>query len=190
MDEKDFIKYKLFFDILDSSKKNQKQTEDDKTFRENVTNEITNRDSEYTKLLSHFVSITEKRNKLKEFFKWTFYGAVVISMLVLTYSFYKLFKKVINEGDIEQLIETIPLLITSIVGFVSVIIAIPIAITQYLFSTKEDENITKIILHTQDHDTTGRQWALDFKKYFANINKDNEKDYKDDDPDDKSRKVE
>lgn len=190
MDEKDFLKYKLFFDILDSSNKNKKQTEDDKTFRENVTNEITNRDSEYTKLLSHFVSITERRNKLKEFFKWTFYGAVVISMLVFTYSFYKLFRKVINEGDIEQLIETIPLLITSIVGFVSVIIAIPIAITQYLFSTKEDENITKIILHTQDHDTTGRQWTLDFKKYFEDINKDNGKVYKDDDSNKKSRKIE
>lgn len=189
MDEKEFLKNKLICNILNSSNQNQKPTEDDKTFRENVTNEITNRDSEYTKLLSHFVAITKTRNKLKEFFKWTFYGAVVISMLVLTCSFYKLFKKVLNEGDIEQLIETIPLLITSIVGFVSAIIAIPIAITQYLFSTQEDENITKIILHTQDHDTTGRQWTLDFNKYFEDTKKDNIKD-DDNDPNKKSRKIE
>jgi hypothetical protein len=47
---------------------------------------------------------------------------------------------------------------------VSVIIAIPISITKYLFSAKEDKNTTDIILHTQEHDTTGRQWTLDFKK--------------------------
>lgn len=48
------------------------------------------------------------------------------------------------------------------------IIAIPIAITKYLFSTKEDENITNIILHTQRHDSSGRQWALDFNKSINN----------------------
>lgn len=54
------------------------------------------------------------------------------------------------------------------VGFVSAIITIPVTITKYLFSTEEDKNITQIILHTQDHDTTGRQWAMDFRKMVEN----------------------
>lgn len=58
----------------------------------------------------------------------------------------------------------IPLLITAIVGFVSAIISIPLTITKYLFSTKEDEYITNIILHTQEHDTSGRQWTLDYTR--------------------------
>lgn len=62
------------------------------------------------------------------------------------------------------MVESLPLLVTSMVGFVSAIITIPVTITKYLFSTKEDENITQIILHTQEHDTSGRQWAMDFKK--------------------------
>ena len=147
-DEKNYIKYKILSDILNYTKSNN-SSEDDKTFRENVTNEISNRDSEYTKLLTHFVSITKTRNYLKEFFKWTFYIVIIISILIFMILIYKVSNKFISQGTIEQLIEAIPLFITSIVGLVSVIIAIPIAITKYLFSTKEDENITKIILHTQ-----------------------------------------
>ena len=55
------------------------------------------------------------------------------------------------------------------VGFVSAIITIPTTITKYLFSTTEDENITEIILHTQEHDVNGRKWAMDFKKIIENI---------------------
>ena len=55
------------------------------------------------------------------------------------------------------------------VGFVSAIITIPTTITKYLFSTSEDENITQIILHTQEHDVSGRKWAMDFKKIIENM---------------------
>lgn len=169
---KNYIKYKILSEILNYTK-SCNTSEDDKTFRENVTTEITNRDSEYTNLLTHFVSITKTRNCLKEFFKWTFYILIIASTFVFMILTYKLFNKFISKGTIEQLIEAIPLFITSIVGLVSVIIAIPIAITKYLFSTKEDENITKIILHTQEHDTTGRQWTLDFNKIVEKSNENN-----------------
>lgn len=157
----------MILNSLDQSKRNKKPSEDDKTFRQNVTNEITNRDEQYTELLSHFVAITKTRNCLKEFFKWSFYIMIILSIILFIILTYKIFNKFINQASIKQLIETIPLFMTSIIGFVSVIISIPIAITKYLFSTKEDENITKIILHTQDHDTVGRQWTLDFKKMNA-----------------------
>lgn len=167
----EFSEYLAILKLLDQSQHNKKPTEDDKTFRQNVTNEISHRDEQYTELLVHFVHITKIRNCLKEIFKWTFYLAVIISMLSLILIINKVFNKFISHASIQQLIEAIPLFITSIVGFVSVIIAIPIAITKYLFSTKEDKNITDIILHTQEHDTTGRQWTLDFKKLLEKANK-------------------
>lgn len=170
-DERDYLRYKILSNLYKNFY-SKNPSEDDKTFRENVTNEITNRDTEYTRLLAHFVFVTKIRNYLKEFFKWTFYIVVIVSIFLFILITYKLFDKFIINGTIEQLIEAIPLFMTSIIGLVSVIIAIPIAITKYLFSTKEDENITKIILHTQEHDTTGRQWTLDFKKALKKIDED------------------
>lgn len=138
-------------------------TSDDELFRNKVTKEITERDIEYTQLLSHFVYITKIRNCLKEFFKWVFLIVIISSIVFFAFKLNSVFDFFNKEATVDQLIEAIPLFITSIVSFVSTIIAIPIAITKYLFSTKEDENITKIILHTQDHDTTGRQWVTEYK---------------------------
>lgn len=156
------LKMKVLQNLLNDRK--PKETLDDKTFRDNVAEEITNRDKYYTELLTHFVKITKVRNCLKEIFKWSFYVMVIVAMITLIIVINSIFHVFIKEANVKQLMEAIPLFITAIVGFVSVIIAIPIAITKYLFSTKEDENITSIILHTQDHDTNGRQWAMEFKK--------------------------
>lgn len=154
--------YETLFHMLNNTE--QEATEDDKTFRKSATTQITKRDEKYTELLTHFVDITKIRNGLKEFFKWTFYLVIIISIIALVVITCSLFHKYISSAKIEQIIESLPLLITSMVGFVSAIITIPVTITKYLFSTKEDENITQIILHTQEHDTSGRQWAMDFKK--------------------------
>lgn len=152
---------KTLVSVLNDNEHNK--TEDDKIFRESTTKQITERDAQYTDLLSHFVKITKVRNKLKEFFKWSFYLVTMGSIIALTIIIYLLFKKYTSSANIQQLIDSMPLLITSMVGFVSAIIAIPVTITKYLFSTKEDENITQIILHTQEHDVNGRQWAMEFK---------------------------
>lgn len=140
------------------------KADDDMTFRADATKEISNRDKEYTKLLSHFVKITQWRNILKEIFKWTFYIAIIVSVIALICLMRSIVELYAEKCDMQQIMEAIPLFITSIVGFVSVIIAIPVAITKYLFSVKEDEYITQIILHTQDHDTTGREWVSNFEK--------------------------
>ncbi|MCI5827394.1 MAG: hypothetical protein MR020_04080 [Lachnospiraceae bacterium] len=157
----------LVYETLLNALRNDKTTsesEDDKTFRRNTTEQIVNRDTQYTELLSHFVKITKIRNSLKEFFKWTFYLMIVGAIVALIAIVYQLFHKYIVTASIEQIVESVPLLITAMVGFVSTIITIPVTITKYLFSTEEDKNITEIILHTQEHDTSGRQWATDFKK--------------------------
>lgn len=147
---------------------NKDKTEDDKTFRKNTKEQITKRDEKYTDLLSHFVEITKIRNHIKEFVKWSFCFVVIISIFVLALIVYQLFNKYISSASLDQILESTPLLITAMVGFVSAIITIPVTITKYLFSTEEDKNITQIILHTQDHDTTGRQWAMDFRKMVEN----------------------
>lgn len=154
--------------ILYSEKEDN--TQDDKTFRQKTKDEISVRDEKYSDLLKHFVSITKWRNILKEIFKWLFYATIITAVVFLTIIEYKLFKRCFTAMNNKELIKFIPLLLTGIVSFVSTIIAIPLTITKYLFSTKEDENITQIILHTQIHDTSGRQWTLDYKKVIDNIN--------------------
>lgn len=139
-------------------------SDDDQKFRTKAKEQIQDRDAEYTNLLKHFVFVTKVRNVLKEFFKWSFYVAMIISIIYLAHTISNLFSAFIMRAEVEQLIEAIPLFVTAIVGFVSVVVAIPITITKYLFSTKEDKHITDIILHTQEHDTSGRQWTLDFNK--------------------------
>lgn len=181
MNAKDEISmYQMLFRMLNNN--GDDYTEDDKKFRKDTKNEITNRDKKYSELLSHFIKITRIRNCLKEFFKWTFYLIIMGSIFALILVIYKLFDKYTSYATIEQIIESLPLLITAMVGFVSTIITIPVTITKYLFSTEEDKNITEIILHTQEHDTSGRQWAMDFKEMveegLENKNRENNDDSK------------
>ena len=50
---------------------------------------------------------------------------------------------------------------TSIVAFISTVIVVPITITRFLFNTREDDNITKLIAHTQDHDSAWKDFLSD-----------------------------
>lgn len=142
--------------------KNGKNTQDNKIFRKNTTQQITIRDKKYTNLLSHFVNVTCVRNWVREFFKWTFLLFILACTACLFFFVYLLLKKYLSVIEsIDDMVKSAPLLITSIVSVVTAIIGIPTIITRYLFSTSEDEYITKIILHTQKHDTSGRKWATD-----------------------------
>lgn len=161
--------YDTIFNVLNGNNSDGEiralSNDDDKTFRARTTDEITSRDKEYTNLLKHFLVITRVRNYVKEFFKWTFYLTIIVSIIVLSIITYKLFGRILQTDDVSEILESLPILITSMVGFVSTIIAIPVTITKYLFNTEEDKNITGIILHTQDHDTSGRQWTMDFRNF-------------------------
>lgn len=153
----DSRRYNIFMDNLDFN--SFEETLDDETFRKQTTKEITRRDKFYSNILEHFISITKTRNYIREFFKWLFLCALIAAIIQLTDGLSELFQRYATDATISEITEAIPLFITSIVSFVSVIIAIPLTITKYLFSTTEDENITQIILHTQNHDTSGRQWV-------------------------------
>lgn len=141
---------------------------DDRIFRTNTKEQITLRDSKYTELLTHFINVTRTRNILKEIFKWMFLFSIIFSMVVLVHVVLKLFNKYFSVAEVEQIIQSIPLLTTAMVGFVSTIITIPVTITKYLFNTEEDKNITSIIKHTQKHDVSGRAWATEYKKLVEN----------------------
>lgn len=146
--------------IFDSLERHD-STEDDELFRRKTTKQISERDKEYTQLLSHFVKITRIRNYLKEFFKWSFLLTIVSAIIVLIVVVFKLVNKCLALENFDQIVQTLPLLITAFLGFVSTVIVIPATITKFLFNTEEDKNITSIIEHTQNHDVNGRAWATE-----------------------------
>lgn len=134
----------------------------DKTkFNDSIEKEIMQRDSQYTVLLKNFVKISEIRNCIREIMKWLSSICILIASGILLYIFWIIINRILQVDDINKIIDTIPLLITSIVSFLSVVIVVPLTMLKYLFSNKEDEYITQVILHTQEHDMSGRQWTLD-----------------------------
>ena len=58
-------------------------------------------------------------------------------------------------NDNQLILDFIPVILTAITGFVATIISIPLVITKYLFNPDEENYMSQIILHTQDHDAFG-----------------------------------
>lgn len=168
--------YEFYEQMLLKTKGNE--ADNDSEFQTETRRQIKKRDKEYTGLLEHFVKLTKARNVIREIFKWLFMIIVIGCMIAIVVITGKLFSETLSRAEsIKQIKDVIPILITSIVGFVSTVITIPVTMTKYLFSTKEDENITKIILHTQEHDNNGRKLMVNqgkMKDYFKKNN-----DYKD-----------
>ena len=120
-----------------------------------IETEIKKRDAQYSELLASYVKITGIRNILKEVHKWIFFWVVIIACGFGLSLAYRAVRPIVNEGDPSLIVEGIPILITSIVAFISTVIAVPLTITNFLFNTKEDDNITDVIKHTQEHDAAG-----------------------------------
>lgn len=117
--------------------------------------QITERDKYYTRLLKDYICITKARNYTKEIHKWLFFWLIVVAaVLVIIYAYKILNRVLIFESD-ELIVKSFPVIIAAIVSFVSTIIGIPMTITKFLFNTKEDDNITSLIQHTQEHDSSG-----------------------------------
>lgn len=144
------------------NKQNMDQVDNDANFEKDSRKNITDRDVAYTGLLNHYSCISKIRNYLKEFHKWIYFW--IIMLLIIFFAIYVF--GLLESIDITKTnaIENLAMIITSLISFSSVVISIPLIITKYLFSSEEDKQIAEIILHTQDHDLSGRQWAIDFKK--------------------------
>lgn len=137
---------------------NKRKTEDidyDENFTSISKKNISDRDDAYTDLLNHFVEITKKRNRIKEFHKWIYFWIVII----LTFSFVVFIFSLMRKIDFSNnnYVNNLSIIITAIISFCSVIISIPMIITKYLFTSKEDKRIARIILHTQQHDIDGKK---------------------------------
>lgn len=126
-----------------------------------IEEELKERDAEYTKLLRLYVKVTSIRYEAKEKNKRTFFRCVIIGSSLFLLLVYAVVFRIVFCKEMDIVIEAMPVLITALVAFVSTIIAIPLTITQYLFNTKEDDNITEIIKHTQEHDSAGRSLFKD-----------------------------
>ena len=130
-------------------------TMSDEDVSDSLTTQIAERDIYYTDLLKDHIALTKFRGICKEIHKWLFFWLLVCASGVGIYFIYQIFKSVFTMGDPTIIIDSIPLIITALVSLVSTIIVIPHTIAKFLFNTKEDDNITVLIQHTQDHDSSG-----------------------------------
>lgn len=112
---------------------------------------LASRDDLYTTLLKDYASISRKRSRLKEFHKWVYFWILMIGLIAITIITLCITNKIIRLSH-EEFIESISALIASLIAFISSIIAIPLTITKFLFNIKEDDNITSVIIKTQEHD--------------------------------------
>lgn len=139
----------------------EEDIQDDGDFDKEAQKQIIRRDEQYSDLLEHFVYITKERNYSKEKNKWIFFKIIMGLLIVLNITIVVTITVLLVRCNSNELVKSIPVFITAIAGFASSIIAIPLSITKYLFSTQEDEYITKIISHTQEHDSSGRKILKD-----------------------------
>lgn len=124
--------------------------------------EIIKHSKNYSKLLDNYVDSASKNMTIKKWFKIFFFGVtmcllvaiVIIFFITLSYAF-KSFNKFINLNDVtlEAILSIITVIIPAISSLIVAFIKIPEIIAQYLFNTKEDENMNLIIKNIQDYDT-------------------------------------
>lgn len=124
-----------------------------------VSQEIKDRDKNYSKLLQSYVTTTRVRNFLKEIHKWLLFWGMVFACVKGYQLIERILTPILASNDVSVLVAAIPVLVTSLVAFISAIIAVPLAVVKFLFNAKEDDNITDIIKHTQEHDAKGRIWV-------------------------------
>lgn len=130
---------------------------EDEDFDNASQKEILERDKQYTSLLKHYVTTTEKRNESKETYKWCYFKIIIGLLILLNTSIFATIIVVLIKCTGEQLVSFVPVFIASFTAFASSVIAIPLAITKYLFSKEEDKFMTDIISHTQEHDLSGKK---------------------------------
>ncbi len=106
----------------------------------------------YTDLLENYSNITHIRNILKEVHKWIFFWAIITVGIIVTICGVQIIQKVLTFEDSRMFLEAVPALITAFVAFLSVVIGVPLTITNFLFNVAEDNNITSTIHATQIHD--------------------------------------
>lgn len=119
-----------------------------------IANEIVYRDKRYSELLGSYTDVTKIRLILKEIHKWLFFWMVIAACFCVGRLSYRLINRVLETEELTDIVNAVPAILTAFTAFVSTVIVVPMTITKFLFNTQEDDNITSLIQHTQQHDTS------------------------------------
>lgn len=130
-------------------------TTSDNDSGERIAKQIVKRDLKYTELLESYTTITKVRFTLKEIHKWLFFWMVIVACGYCLVLAYRLVSRILSVEDPQFIIDSVAVIFAAFTAFVSTVIAVPMTITKFLFNTNEDDNITQLIQHTQEHDAAG-----------------------------------
>lgn len=179
--------FKSFFNQLVAVINNQhNQSENDKTKPHSV--EILKHSKNYSKLLDIYVDSANQNITMKKWFKIIFFIVTMCSLIsvvifffwTLLYAF-RTFNKFDNLNGIttEAILSIVTVVIPAISSLIIAFIKIPEIIAEYLFNTKEDENMSVIIKNIQDYDKAMFEMEYKFDKLLKE-NKDQNEEFKDD----------
>ena len=96
---------------LKSQSTDSNRTTDDEIFRSKVTEQLSERDIQYTELLKHFVELTKIRLCIKEFFKWVFCFILFVLLVSLMKQVQLMVSPFIVVASKEELFDAIPLFV-------------------------------------------------------------------------------
>lgn len=150
--------------------------------------EILKHSKNYSKLLDFYVDSANQNIKMKKWFKIIFFVVTMLSLIAIVYLFFKTFRYAYNSFDkfdslneitLEAILSVVTIIIPAISSLIVAFIKIPEIIAEYLFNTKEDENMSIIIKNIQDYDKAMFEMEYKFDE-LLNDNKDQNEDVKDD----------
>ncbi len=128
--------------------------------------ELSNRDSAYTEFLKEYISDYRWKRWSKFAMKVVLFVCILVGGFILATVGFNMISRLINENAPQETVIT--MIISSMAGIITSFIAIPLAITNYLFNPGEDEKIATIISQMQNHD-------LESNKIIQKINEKKDK---------------
>lgn len=140
--------------------------------------EILKHSKNYSKLLDFYVASANENIKMKKWFKIIFFIVTMLSLIAIVYLFFKTFRYTFNSFDkfdslnevtLEAILSVATIVVPAISSLIVAFVKIPEIIAEYLFNTKEDENMSVIIKNIQDYDKA--MFEMEYK--FDELLKDN-----------------
>lgn len=140
--------------------------------------EILKHSKNYSKLLDFYVDSAKENIKMKKWFKIIFFIVTMLSLVAIVYLFFKTFRYAfnsfekfdsLNEVTLEAILSVVTIVVPAISSLIVAFVKIPEIIAEYLFNTKEDENMSVIIKNIQDYDKA--MFEMEYK--FDELLKDN-----------------
>lgn len=140
--------------------------------------EILKHSKNYSKLLDFYVDSAKENIKMKKWFKIIFFIVTMLSLIAIVYLFFKTFRYAfnsfnkfdnLNKVTLEAILSVVTIIVPAISSLIVAFVKIPEIIAEYLFNTKEDENMSVIIKNIQDYDKA--MFEMEYK--FDELLKDN-----------------